>query len=81
MNTQIEVRKCDAYGRVVWSYPGMILEQNGDGLLLEAFFDRERVELGLFHLMRGDRFLERYYFDHWFNIFTVYEYLVLDRFY
>jgi predicted RNA-binding protein associated with RNAse of E/G family len=73
MNPQIRVCKCDVNGRLVWAYPGTILEQDRDGLLLEASFDRERVDLGLLVLVRGDRFLERYYFDRWYNIFTIYD--------
>jgi predicted RNA-binding protein associated with RNAse of E/G family len=56
----------------MWSYPGSILEQDESGVLVQAYFDRELVNLGLLELRRGDRFLERYYFDRWYNIFAVY---------
>jgi predicted RNA-binding protein associated with RNAse of E/G family len=73
MSAAITVCKCDVEGREVWSYPGRILKQEGSGVLVEAFFDRDLVEVGMLKLARGDRFLEQYYFDRWYNIFSIYE--------
>lgn len=73
MNARITVVKCDVNGQKVWSYPGVILEQDQDGLLVEATFDRDLVDLGLMKLVRGDRFLEQYFFRRWFNIFSIYD--------
>jgi len=72
MSSSITVCKRDSGGREVWSYHARILRQDHSGLLVEAFFDRERVELGLLALERGDRFLESYYFDRWYNVFAIY---------
>jgi hypothetical protein len=72
MNRAITVAKCDAHGNEVWAYPGSILDQDDSGVLVRASFDRERVDLGLLELQRGDLFLEHYYFDRWYNIFSVY---------
>lgn len=72
MRQKVIVHKCDAQGGELWAYPGVILELNERSALIEAVFDLAQVELGLLTLVRGDRFAERYYFDRWFNIFTVY---------
>jgi len=72
MSSIITVCKRDSSGREVWSYPARIMRQDRAGLQLEAFFDRERVELGLLVLERGDRFLESYYFDRWYNVFAIF---------
>lgn len=71
MNRSITICKCDAQGQEVWSYPGSILEQDESGVLVQAYFDRELLNLGLLELRRGDRFLERYYFDRWYSIFSI----------
>jgi protein associated with RNAse G/E len=73
MSASITVVKCDVDGQEVWSYPGVILEQDQEGLLVEATFDRDLVNVGLMEFVRGDRFLEQYYFRRWFNIFAIYD--------
>jgi len=73
MSAEITVCKCDAEGGEVWTYPGRILEQDDSGVLVEAFFDRELVGVGLLNLARGDRFLEQYYFDRYYNVFSIFE--------
>ena len=54
------------------AYPAVILEQDEQSVLVEAVFDREQVELGLLTLTRGDRFLETYYFERGYNVFTIF---------
>ena len=43
------------------------------GARLEAFFDRDDMELGYTVFKRGDRFVETYYDDRWYNVFAVYD--------
>lgn len=70
---QVTVYKLDASGRVVWHYPATVLERQNNCVRLEATFDRERVDIGPAVFHRGDRFVEYYYDDRWYNIFAVYE--------
>jgi len=68
---RIEVIKLSTLGEETWRYEGKLLRKDEHCLLLEAFFDREDT---IFHGMllgKGDRFLETYYADRWYNIFEV----------
>jgi predicted RNA-binding protein associated with RNAse of E/G family len=69
----IFIHKLDPAGQEVWQYPGKVVSQNNAQIVLEAIFDREFVEIGGLHLSRGDRFVETFYFDRWYNIFEIYD--------
>ena len=71
--TTITVIKKDLQGQEVWRYSGTLREQGENFLTLEARFDRADL---LFHgmlLAKGDRFIETYYSDRWYNIFEIYD--------
>ena len=67
------VYKLDHAGREVWQYPARVLERGGDFVRLEAFFNRADMELGYTVFKRGDRFIETFYDDRWYNVFAVYD--------
>jgi hypothetical protein len=67
----ITVLKLDPQGRETWRYHGQVVQALPDRVVLEAHFDREDR---LFHgmpLRRGDRFLETYFTDRWYNIYEI----------
>lgn len=67
----VTVIKLTFDGREAWRYAGRILERQDNCLVLEAYFDRPDM---LFHGMpfrRGDRFIETYYNDRWYNVFEI----------
>ena len=67
----IIVLKLDAQGRETWRYHGEVVRSLADRVVLEAHFDREDR---LFHgmpLRRGDRFVETYFTDRWYNIYEI----------
>lgn len=69
--SQITVIKRNINGQETWRYQGKILHQDGNKFVLEAFFDRED---SIFHdmpLYKGDRFVETYYLDRWYNVFEI----------
>lgn len=70
--SDVTVYKLDEEGREVWSYPATVLERGEQCLQVEAFFDRDWVDLGFVVFRRGDRFVETYYGDRWYNVFAVY---------
>jgi predicted RNA-binding protein associated with RNAse of E/G family len=70
---QVTVIKQDLHGQETWRYTGKVLQVEADHILLEAFFDREDIDLEGVVLQRGDRFVETYYFDRWYNIFEVHD--------
>ena len=69
--SSITVIKLDIKGNETWRYSGQILHWQGPQIVLEAYFDRDDV---LFHgmpLYKGDRFLETYFTDRWYNIYEI----------
>lgn len=55
-----------------WRYPATVLEFIPGGVLLEAFFNRDDTDVHGLVMARGDRFVEAYYSDRWYNIYEVY---------
>lgn len=73
MREKIAVEKFDTRGEVKWRYEGEVIARGEDGLTLEAFFDRDDRPFMDTSLKRGDRFVETYYSDRWYNIFEIYD--------
>jgi predicted RNA-binding protein associated with RNAse of E/G family len=71
--TELTVYKLDTGGREVWRYPAHQLERGAHHVRLEAFFNRDDLDLGFAVFARGDRFIEYFYSDRWYNIFAVHE--------
>ena len=71
--TKIVVHKLDARGREVWTYIGEALRRSPSSVTLEAIFDREDDDLQSVRLRRGDRFVETFYSDRWYNVFAVHD--------
>ncbi len=69
----VTVIKNDHTGQEVWRYEGVILERSATRIVLEASFDRDDMDLGYVTFRRGDRFVEYFYSDRWYNIFEVHE--------
>ena len=67
----MRVSKRDVNGREVWGYPARLLVRGAHCVRLEAFFDRPDTWLHGMLLGRGDRFLETFYSDRWYNIFEI----------
>lgn len=70
---EITVIKKNQNGDETWRYSGKILKREENYLILEAFFDREDLDFHGMRLCTGDRFVEIYYFDRWYNIFEIYD--------
>lgn len=69
----ITVIKQTPDGQDVWRYDGWVLNRQENRIQLEAFFDRHDMNMAGLWLRRGDRFVETYYRDRWYNIFAVYK--------
>ena len=70
MNTIIVIKR-NPQGKETWRYQGKVLERGKNHIILEAFFDRQD---SIFHgmtLAKGDRFVETYYTNRWYNIFEI----------
>ena len=71
--TDITVLKRGLNGEVTWQYEGRVLKREANCVLFEAFFDREDMPFMGVTLKRGDRFVEKFYTDRWYNVFEVYD--------
>ena len=73
MREKVIVDKLSPQGELKWSYAGEVIERGGTHLVLEAFFDRDDMPFMGATLKRGDRFVETYYSDRWYNIFEIHD--------
>jgi uncharacterized protein len=69
----ITVHKLDHTGAEKTVYQGEVVERSRSGVLLEARFTLERMELDYVTLTPGDRFVEYFYTDRWYNIFLIFD--------
>ncbi|HEU0027669.1 MAG TPA: DUF402 domain-containing protein [Ktedonobacterales bacterium] len=69
----VTVRKLSARGEVVFVYEGVIAATLGAGVRVDAAWTRARMELGYTTFDPGDRFIEWFYTDRWYNIMEVRE--------
>ena len=69
----ITVIKRNPDGQEVMRYTGDILHQEQRTITLEAKFNHADVPVNHTILRRGDRFIEKYYTDRWYNIFEIHD--------
>jgi hypothetical protein len=70
---KIKVQKKNPAGEVTYEYDGILLSRDANSITLEALFNREDMPFMDIVLKKGDRFVEHYYTDRWYNIFAVYD--------
>ena len=70
---RIKVQKKNPAGEVTYEYEGVLLSQDDHTIVLEALFDRADMPFMDVVFKTGDRFVEYYYTDHWYNIFAVHD--------
>jgi hypothetical protein len=69
---KIKVQKKNPEGEITYQYEGVLLKRDENSITLEALFDRQDMLFVDIVLKKGDRFVEHYYTDRWYNIFAVY---------
>ncbi len=69
----ILVIKLNTEGKETWRYSGRVLERHATWLKLEALFNRDDLPFHGITLRRGDRFVETYFADKWYNIFEIHD--------
>jgi predicted RNA-binding protein associated with RNAse of E/G family len=67
------VQKKNPAGEVTYEYEGVLLRQDESSMTVEAFFDRDDQPFMDTMLKKGDRFVEFYYTDRWYNVFAIYD--------
>ncbi|HJS29373.1 MAG TPA: DUF402 domain-containing protein [Anaerolineales bacterium] len=70
---KITVIKQDLAGQETWRYEGRVLARGENEITVEALFNRDDTPFHEISLLRGDRFVETYYDDRWYNIFRIHD--------
>lgn len=70
---RIKVQKKNPAGEVLYEYEGDELRRDGTSVVLEALFTRDDMPFQDVVFKKGDRFVEYYYTDRWYNIFAIYD--------
>ena len=70
---RIKVQKKNPAGEVTYEYEGVLLNRDENSIVLEALFDRTDMPFMDVVFKTGDRFVEYYYTDRWYNIFAVHD--------
>jgi uncharacterized protein len=67
------VIKRNLLGEETWRYTGRLLRQDGTAVILEALFNRPDTPFMDMLIRNGDRFVETFYTDRWYNIFEMHD--------
>lgn len=70
---RIRVQKKNLSGEVLVEYEGDELRRDENSIVLEALFTRDDMPFQGVTFKKGDRFVEYYYSDRWYNIFAIYD--------
>jgi hypothetical protein len=65
------VIKRNIAGEETWRYNGKVVDIQPSTITLEAFFNRPDYPFHGIVLGQGDRFIETYFTDRWYNIFEI----------
>lgn len=69
----ITVEKRDHVGASILEYPGTVLDAGPTWVCVDTVFGRDLADIGLMRFVRGDRMIEWFYSDRYYNVFEVYE--------
>jgi ABC-type Fe3+/spermidine/putrescine transport system ATPase subunit len=70
---RITVCKTDVHGQPILCYAGEVLERTATSITLEATFRLGPLTVEGLTLNPGDRFVEHFYADRWYNVFEIYD--------
>ena len=70
---RIKVQKKNPNGEVLIEYEGDEIGRDENSITLEALFTRDDMPFMDVVFKKGDRFVEYYYSDRWYNIFAIYD--------
>jgi protein associated with RNAse G/E len=65
------VSKLNSLGEIKIQYQGEIVERLSNGIVIQAYWKHPTKDLGYTRFEPGDRFVEYYYSNRWFNIFDI----------
>ena len=67
------VIKRNVAGEETWRYPARLLRRKPGAVLIEAFFNRPDTPFHGIILGQGDRFIEAYYSQRWYNLYEIHD--------
>ena len=67
----ITVNKLNSLGEIKIQYQGEIIERLADRIIIQAYWELPKKDLGYTCFEPGDRFIEYYFSNRWFNIFDI----------
>jgi uncharacterized protein len=70
---KIKIQKKNPRGEVTYEYEGELLGRDEHSITLEALFDRADMPFMDTVFKTGDRFVEYYFDDRWYNIFEIHD--------
>ncbi len=73
LTADVWVIKRNAEGAETWRYPARVLRRKAGSVLIEAYFDRPDIPFHGMLLGQGDRFIEAYFGDRWYNLFEIHD--------
>lgn len=72
MIVDILIRKLNLVGEETYRWPARVLARTEASVTVEAIFTRAaRLELGYTTLEQGDRFIEHFFADRWYNVYEI----------
>jgi len=69
----VTVDKLNLAGEVTVTWQGQVLRRSQNEVVREAVFTHSARDLGYVRMGPGDRFVEHYYTDRWYNVFALYD--------
>jgi len=70
---KIKIQKKSPAGAIMYEYEGDEVRRDETTIVLEALFTRDDMPFQEVIFKKGDRFVEYYYADRWYNIFEIYD--------
>lgn len=71
--TEITILKQNPAGQLMYQWSGQLLRYADHEAVVEALFNAESGQMVDIPLSKGDRFLESYFDDRWYNIFEIHD--------
>ncbi len=67
----LNVLKLDIHGNETWRYPARVISKTEDSVTIEAYFNRADLMFHGILFGQGDRFVETYYANRWYNVYEI----------
>jgi len=73
LSKNMRIHKLDENGNPVWYYDGIVKDRSDTHVVIEAYFQRDDYIASYHTFRKGDRMLEWFYTDRWYNVFEIYD--------